>query len=151
MNIGERQAEKQLKAQLLDLETRRQSLKQEILDAATVAEGYRHLPVLLDAVQQKGSRADLRDVIQRVVDVVEWRQDPNDSKQGKALIRLFPLAVPEGVNRDGSGSTTCPDWLPVYHRLGIVDEKSGAYASERVTICTSPLSGLLISLRHSAA
>ena len=62
-------AEKELKVQLLDLETRRQALKQDIIDAEMVAEGYRHLPRLFDEVQARGSREDLKAVLQRVVDV----------------------------------------------------------------------------------
>ena len=76
-----------------------------------VTDGYRHLPRLFDRVQAKGTREDLKAILLRVVDIVEWHQDPNDSKQGKALIRLFPIAMPEGVKRDELGSTTCLDWL----------------------------------------
>lgn len=94
-------AEKALKLEQLDLETKRDMLRQEILDAATVVEGYRHLPRLLDAAKKKGSRDDLKAIAQQVIDVVEWKQDANDSKKGQASIRLFPLAE-LGVNQGGA-------------------------------------------------
>lgn len=90
----------------------RQCARSHVLDASIVAESYRHRALLLDELTAKGTREELRTVIQRVIDVVEWKQDPENSKAGSAKIRLFPLAAPLGVKRGGSGSTTCPEWLP---------------------------------------
>lgn len=104
-------AEKELKAKAIELETQRQALQSEILDATTVADSYRQLARLFDELKANGTPEELRDVVQRVVDVVEWKQDPENSKAGSAKIRLFPLAIPSDVKRDGGGSTCCPEWL----------------------------------------
>ncbi len=103
-------AEKELKGRAIELETQRQTLKQDILDASTVAESYRHLARLFDELKKRGTPEELRNVLQRVIDVVEWKQDPENSKAGSAKIRLFPLAEP-AVKQDGGGSTSCPEWL----------------------------------------
>ena len=102
--------EKELKGRAMELETQRQTLRQDILDASTVAESYRHLARLFDELKERGTPEELRNVLQRVIDVVEWKQDPENSKAGSAKIRLFPLVEP-AVKQDGGGSTSCPEWL----------------------------------------
>ena len=124
--LREREAAAQvLRLEVGDLELRRDALRQKLLDAEVVAEGYRSLPRVLDAALAQGAHEELRALLQAVIDVVEWREDSANPSQGTATIQFFEL--PEGFWADygaqkeeqprepmplSSGSLGCPVWLP---------------------------------------
>jgi site-specific DNA recombinase len=91
----------QLKVKMGELEAKRNALKDEILNAEVVAESYSKLPQVLDEAERAGAREELKALLQSVIDVVEWRQDPADEKRGEALLQLFPVpGLWDGNQRD---------------------------------------------------
>ena len=87
-------AQEQLKLEVANLEARRLDLKQKMLDAEVVADGYRKIPRLIDFAEKKGHRDELKALLSGVVDRIEWRHSPDDPKKGEAAVRLFEL--PDG-------------------------------------------------------
>ena len=121
--LQEREAEQaKLKIDIQDLETKKDTLERETLNAEVVAEGYRKLPTLIDEARRLKAHEDLRGLLQAVIDVVEWRPDPEDAKRGEALIQLFDLPQDfwssTGAEKKKpsdpllGGSLGCPTWLP---------------------------------------
>lgn len=110
----------QLKVEIANLEAKRLDLKQKMLDAEVVAEGFRKIPMLIDHAQKKGYREDLKTLLRGVVDRIEWRHNPDDPKKGDAAVRLFEL--PTGWAHPGEkkgqpdepliSSPGRPEWLP---------------------------------------
>ena len=113
--------EQALKHEVIDLEAKRAALQDEMLTAEVVAEGYRNLHRLLTEALTAGVEADVKELLRAVIDVVEWRENPENPKQGTALIQLFEL--PSGFGLDdgqkneqpckplNGGSQGCPNWL----------------------------------------
>ena len=117
--MREREAVKlQLKEAIADLDVKRMDLKTKMLDAEVVAEGYAKLPLLIETANKNGDRENLKGLLQAVVDVIEWRQSPEDSKKGEALVRLYELPsglwAPEAARPDEPliGSSGRKEWLP---------------------------------------
>jgi len=86
-------------------------------------EGYQRLPYMIDEAQTQGALAELRGLLQMVIDLVEWRENAENQKKGQALIQLFELPKPFWGDAKGqkneqpsapvlSGSLGCPEWLP---------------------------------------
>lgn len=98
-----------LKFELEDLSRRRQTAKAQTLDVEAVAESYSKLPRILDEVERAGAAGELRTVIRTLIDVVEWRQDAVNPKQGIAEIQLYELP-----DFWASGETRTP------HQTGVV-------------------------------
>ncbi|MCC6333699.1 MAG: recombinase zinc beta ribbon domain-containing protein [Myxococcales bacterium] len=92
-------AQEQLKLEVVNLEARRLDLKQKMLDAEVVADGYRKIPRLIAFAEKKGHRDELKALLSGVVDRIEWRHNPDDPKKGEAAVRLFEL--PEGWAHPG--------------------------------------------------
>ena len=63
------------------------------------------MPILIATA--KGDRENLKGLLRAVVDVVEWRQSPDDPKRGDALVRLFEL--PPDLWQPQTPKTTRPD------------------------------------------
>jgi hypothetical protein len=114
-------AQDKLKVEISDREAKRLDLKTKMLDAEVVAEGYAKLPVLIDLADKNGDRENLKSLMRAVIDVIEWRQSPEDPKKGDALVRLYEL--PPGLWTPQGAETTRPDkplisssgrvkWLP---------------------------------------
>ena len=61
------------------------------MDAETVTEADRRIPHLLSEAQSAGARDELRGSFKRSWTSWEWRQSPDDPKQGQAFISLYPL------------------------------------------------------------
>jgi hypothetical protein len=80
----------QLKFEVPDLEAKRQALRRQKLDAVAAVESYGKLP-FIDEAERLGTRQELTNLLQTVIDDVEWRQDPKDPKRGEALIKLYEL------------------------------------------------------------
>ena len=92
VRIREKDAQvNQLKVKAGELEAKRDALKNETLNAELVAEAYGKLPLILEEVERADGRDELKALLQSVIDVVEWRQDPADEKKGEALLQLFPV------------------------------------------------------------
>jgi ribosomal protein L34E/DNA-binding transcriptional MerR regulator len=109
-----------VKEQRAQLQNRRDALKREVLEAETVASSYARLPYLFEEARKQNAYKELHALLQAVIDVVEWREDPASPKKGDALIQLYPLPAllassgPEphpGVNRDADGSLSRQQWL----------------------------------------
>lgn len=91
--LREREAAKnKLKIEVGDLEAKRQVLRQQMLDAITVIDSYSKLPFIIDRAEKIGARDELKTLLQTVLEVVEWRQSPEDPKRGEALIKLRELS-----------------------------------------------------------
>ena len=114
--------ESELKAELIALETKRQALRQQVLDSQVVAEGHQRLSYMIEEAQKQGALAELRGLLQMVINVVEWRESPDDQRKGQALIQQFEVPEPFWKQRKGaeneqssapvsSGSLGCPKWL----------------------------------------
>jgi septal ring factor EnvC (AmiA/AmiB activator) len=110
-----------IKEQRSELQNRRDALKREVLEAETIAGNYTRLPYLFAEARKQNAHRELQALLQAVIDVIEWREDPASPKKGDALIQLYPLpallgaTAPEpgpGVDRDASGSLSCQQWLP---------------------------------------
>lgn len=102
----------QLKVKMGELEAKRDALKSEILNAEVVAEGYSKLPNVLDEAERAGARAELKALLQSVIDVVEWRQDPVDEKKGEVLLQLFPVPGLWDENRRDERFVTLSNMAP---------------------------------------
>jgi hypothetical protein len=93
--LREREASAQaLRVEAVGLQIRRDALRQKLLDAQVVAEGYRSLPRVLDAAREQGAHEEVRALLQAGVDVVEWREEAADPTRGTATIQFFEL--PDG-------------------------------------------------------
>ncbi|MHB8877484.1 MAG: recombinase family protein [Myxococcaceae bacterium] len=121
--LREREAEQaKLRTDVINLEAKKQVLERETLNAQVVAEGYRRLPRLIDEAMRLNAHEELRGLLQSVVNVIEWRPDPENPRRGEALIKLFELpkdfwSVEGSENKQPSapllgGSLGCPRWLP---------------------------------------
>ncbi len=70
---------------------------------------------MLDEAVRLGIHEELKALLQAVIDVVIWRQDPDDPKRGEALLQLFPLSedfwLSASVNRGAASSWGCQTWL----------------------------------------
>lgn len=121
--LQEREAEQaKLASDILDLETKKDTLERETLNAEVVADGYRKLPRLIDEAKRLKAHDELKGMLQAVIDVVEWRPDPAEPKRGEALIQLFDLPKDFWSTEDAEkespakpvlgGSLGCPTWLP---------------------------------------
>src|SRR5438477_204350 len=74
---------KQIKGDMAALESRRDALKVKTLNATVVAEAYAKLPTLLDEAERAGARQKLKTLLQSIIQVIEWRQNPNNPKNHK--------------------------------------------------------------------
>jgi site-specific DNA recombinase len=120
--LRERETELQeIRERKAELVGKRDLIRREVLEADTVVDAYRKVPYLLTEAQRVGAHDELRALVQAIVEVVEWRQNPERPKEGEALIELFPLpdllarpvADPAtgSVNRSVGGSSCRQDWL----------------------------------------
>lgn len=70
------------------------------------------MPDLLAKAEGEGARQELKELLQGIVEVIEWRQDAADPKKGDAVIELYPLpGFWVGDNQDGAGSLKRQEWL----------------------------------------
>ena len=80
--------------------------------------GLRKLPRLFaEAADHGGKKEGLKALLQSVIDVIDWREDPADRKRGEALIQLFELPDTFWKKEQPNapvlgGSLGCPGWLP---------------------------------------
>ena len=112
-----RQREDEVAAELAairDAQTRRASAIAHVLEFEAVASAYRNFSALFEAALKNGAHAELRELLRSIIEVIEWSEDPKDSKKGQALIQLFPLPVglqaPER-KQPHDGSWGCLAWL----------------------------------------
>ncbi|MBL8950721.1 MAG: hypothetical protein JNK82_08095 [Myxococcaceae bacterium] len=119
--LRDREAVKnQLKVEVGDLEAKERGLRQQMLDALTVAESYAKLPTIIDKAERIGAREELKALLYRIIDGIDWVQDPKDPKKGEALIKLCELPAEFGLERlkaarPGEPVNSSPgrqEWLP---------------------------------------
>ena len=114
-----------LKLEIEDLELKRDTLGQQILDASVVGEAYRQMPRMIDVARKGGAQEELRGLLAMAIDMIEWRENAANGQRGEAMIRLYP--VPQGIRAGwpkpekdqpsepvplNGGSLGCPEWLP---------------------------------------
>jgi site-specific DNA recombinase len=112
-----------LKTEVMDLETKRNVLRTQTLDAEVIAEGYSRLPFVLDEAVRVEAHAELQNLLQAIIQVVEWHERPGNPKEGWAEIELLKLPEDFWAGGEGekaerlsdpslNGSLSRPDWLP---------------------------------------
>ena len=73
--------EKKLKETDLEIE----ETEQECLSAEVMCETFKSLKDILD----KADKTELRELLYRIIEVIEWNQDPNDTTAGNCKISYF--------------------------------------------------------------
>jgi site-specific DNA recombinase len=112
-----RQREEEVAAEgaaIRDAQTRRASAIAHVIELEAVASGYRNFAALFQAALSRDAHLEVRDLLRSIIEVIEWSEDPKDSKKGQALIQLFPLPVglqTPDVKQPRDGSRGCLDWL----------------------------------------
>jgi site-specific DNA recombinase len=97
-----------------EAQARRASAIAHVIELEAVAAAYRDFAKLFEAALVRNAHLELRDLLRSIIEVIEWSEDPKDSKKGQALIQLFPLPV--GLQAPKSkqphdGSWGCLAWL----------------------------------------
>jgi len=99
--LGERLAE--LEAEKLAMEDELDGLDEEIevtrlaaISAKRMIASYRTLPQVLDALQKEGDRYAIRELLGRLIEVIEWTQNEDDPSRGTVEIMLFEQQLPAG-------------------------------------------------------
>lgn len=95
LKLRDREAEvAKMRAEISDLERRRDVLRQHTLDALAVIDQYRELPALLAAAMKRKDRLRLKQLLQTIIYEVVWTQNRENPKQGEATMKL--LSLPSG-------------------------------------------------------
>ncbi|MCP4502490.1 MAG: hypothetical protein GY822_21265 [Deltaproteobacteria bacterium] len=71
------------------------TLERQFLDLEVVSKGYLEFPVILERAQELKLEKPLQALLQSVIDVIVWKENSEDRKEGWAEVQLFP--VPEEV------------------------------------------------------
>jgi hypothetical protein len=92
---------------------RSQAIEEDVLESEVVAEAYAKMGALLAEARTR-AREELKALLQGLVEVIEWRPNAEDAKQGQALIELLPPPTfwqRDAVRCQDAGSSSCPVWL----------------------------------------
>ncbi len=79
---------------LAGIKLERNQLRQEALSKELIADTYRDFPAILERFKSAGMWQEIKELVTRYVNVIDWHQDEKDPSAGTIEIMLFEQAEP---------------------------------------------------------
>ena len=65
-----------------------------VISDKRIIASYRTLPQVLDGLHKEGDCHAIRELLQRLIEVIEWTQDEDNPSRGTVEIMLFERQLP---------------------------------------------------------